>query len=161
MEERQRAEAEERTQRANEKAFHDLMPAVQRWAAGEGEVSEIKRFGRRPELRLLTLMPSEMKHKVSSFQWTQYMTSGLQRIEVRAIAHKLRDRDVPASADPFRAILKERILGYGEPSAAELGTMPAFASSSSPSRASSSPDRACGGCTPASDRRRLHGRRTA
>ena len=57
------------------------MPAVQRWAAGEGEVSEIKRFGRRPELRLLALMPSEMKHKVSSFQWTQYMTSGLQRIE--------------------------------------------------------------------------------
>ena len=95
VEERRRAEAEERSQRANEKAFHDLMPAVQRWAAGEGEVSEIKRFGRRPELRLLTLMPSEMKHKVSSFQWTQYMTSGLQRIEVRAIAHKLRDRDVP------------------------------------------------------------------
>ena len=67
MEERLRAYAE-RTQRANEKAFHDLMPAVQRWAAGEGEVSEIKRFGRRPELQLLTLMPSEMKHKVSSFQ---------------------------------------------------------------------------------------------
>ena len=39
-------------------------------------------FGRRKELQLLVMTADEMRTKVPSFQWTQMMTSGLERQEV-------------------------------------------------------------------------------
>ena len=39
-------------------------------------------------MQLLVMSPLEMKQRVSAFQWKQYMTSGLSKGEVRAIAHQ-------------------------------------------------------------------------
>ena len=51
------------------------------------------------------------------------MTSGLQRREVRALAHNLGMR-VPAQAAPFIQLLQDRVASYGEPTSAELRDEP-------------------------------------
>ena len=56
----------------------------------------VRRYQRRKELQLLAMSPAEMKTKVPSFGWQQMMTSGLEREEVRALAHCLRQPGVPA-----------------------------------------------------------------
>ena len=64
----------------------------------------------------------EMKLQFSEYQWTQLMTSGLQKPEVRAIAHHLQvTPDVPSQASKFIGIVAERVQSYGEPSDEECG----------------------------------------
>ena len=110
----------EKYHRANAKALDDLLPTVRRWAAGEGDAAAVKRFGRRRELQLLVLEPAEMPLHFSAYQWTQLMTSGLERHEVRAIAASLRRQGVPSQAAGFTEIVRERVFGFGEPTPAEL-----------------------------------------
>jgi len=71
-------------------------------------------FGRRKELQLLVMTADEMRTKVPSFQWTQMMTSGLERQEVRALAHCLRQPGVPATAAPFVELLRTRIATFAQ-----------------------------------------------
>ena len=66
------------------------------------------------------MTPEQMRGKFSSFQWTQMMTSGLQRDEVRALGHYLKQEGMPAHAAPFIEIVGQRIYSYGEPTADEL-----------------------------------------
>ncbi|KAL3910432.1 MAG: hypothetical protein SGPRY_009057, partial [Prymnesium sp.] len=50
----------------------------------------VRRFKRRRELRLLLMSPEEMKSAIPNVEWQQMMTSGLEREEVHALAHCLR-----------------------------------------------------------------------
>ena len=54
-EEVKNAAARARVERANRLAYERLMPRVRGWASGEGPPAEVKRFGRRQELQLLTM----------------------------------------------------------------------------------------------------------
>lgn len=55
----------------------------------------VRRFKRRRELRLLLMSPEEMKSAIPNVEWQQMMTSGLEREEVHALAHCLRQPGVP------------------------------------------------------------------
>ena len=46
---------------ADTAAYSRLAPLVAGWAAGKGTSAELKRYGRRQELRLLMLSPTELK----------------------------------------------------------------------------------------------------
>ena len=48
------------------------------------------------------------------------MTSGLERREVRALAHLLLDPEVASQATAFAAIVRQKIFDYGAPTTAEL-----------------------------------------
>ena len=117
-------ERRERVDRANRLAFDAVLPVVSSWAAGEGSPSDLKRFGRKQELQLLVMTPAEMKRQLSALQWQQLMTSGLQRPEVRAIAHHLKQDGLPSQAVPFVDKVKSRVAEYGEPTPEELGPSP-------------------------------------
>ena len=67
---------------ANYAAHLEMLPIVQQWAEGVGDTSKVRRFGRRQELQILGMAHEAMRLKVSPFQWTQMMTSGLEKREV-------------------------------------------------------------------------------
>ena len=89
---------------ANAAAFAEVVPVVAAWARGEGSAAELKRFGRRQELKLLVQSGVELA-TVSTFAWTQFMTSGLQPAEVspRAAAAN------PAASRPLAAHLPPHV----------------------------------------------------
>ena len=65
-----------RFQAANQVAYETLLPTVRLWEEGRdprGDASKVKRFGRRPELRLLVMDPEDIRTKVTAYQWTQYV----------------------------------------------------------------------------------------
>jgi hypothetical protein len=117
---RQAAIDEQRQRRANEAAFEHVQPLVCEWAAQRGEASAVKRYARRPELRLLVLNLDELKEAIQTQQWRQFSTSGLKEDEVRALTHHLsRSGTHSAVAAPFLRMLHERVATYEVPPPSE------------------------------------------
>ena len=111
--EKREAELISKLRTADQLAYESRLPLAKQWAEGAGDEKMVKRFQRRKELQLLVMGPEEMKQSVPSFQWTQMMTSGLEKEEVRALAHCLRQPGVPAQAAPFIELLRSRIMSFG------------------------------------------------
>ena len=84
-------------------AFRQLAPSVAAWGRGEGTEEELKRFARRPELRLLAQSGAEMAG-ISTYQWGQLGSSGLSPAEVRP--HPLCSKaTLQPTLDPIRGNL--------------------------------------------------------
>ena len=49
--------------KANENAYAKLLPTLEKLAAGEGDKSQVKRYGRRQELQLMNMPPGELKNR--------------------------------------------------------------------------------------------------
>eukprot|EP00964_Phaeocystis_antarctica_P149344 scaffold116462_cov54-Phaeocystis_antarctica.AAC.1 len=107
------AAALQKLQRAEELAYEAALPLCVQWAAGQGEPKLVKRYARRKELQLLPMETEALKLQVPGYEWRQFMTSGLQRAEVQALAYKLRQPGVPSQAAPFIEVLRQRIYSYG------------------------------------------------
>ena len=107
---------------ADEAAYASIAERVAALSRGEGEPRLVRRFERRRELQLLVMAPLEMKSRVPGHEWTQMMTSGLERVEVRALAHRLRQPGVPAQAAPFVELLRQRIFSFGADGSHAVGS---------------------------------------
>ncbi|KAL1522546.1 hypothetical protein AB1Y20_017532 [Prymnesium parvum] len=99
---------------ADRLAYDACLPMAKQWAEGEGDEKLVRRFQRRKELQLLVMTPEKMKRAIPHVEWQQMMTSGLDRDEVRALSHCLRQPGVPAQAAPFIELLRTRIFSFGE-----------------------------------------------
>ena len=107
------AAALQKLQRAEELAYDAALPLCMQWAEGRGEPKLVKRYARRKELQLLVMDAEALKLQVPTYEWRQFMTSGLQRAEVQALAYKLRQPGVRAAlADAREAaeLPKQRAL---------------------------------------------------
>lgn len=115
-----KVEMDKRVQRAVLNAYYRVVPQAEEWAAGRGAADEIKRFTRRKELQIITIAPHELRLKIPSPLWRQFMTVGLHKDEIRAILHHLRQPGVPGESQAFAKLLKQKVEEYGEPTDAEL-----------------------------------------
>lgn len=96
------------------RAYEEIAPAMRLLSQGQGTPKELKRFERRKELQLLIMSPSELRERITSFEWSQMMTSGLEPQEVRALAHFLRLPAMPPQSAAFAEQVRHRILSFGD-----------------------------------------------
>ena len=102
--------------------FARSMPAIEALQRGEGDESEIRRYGRKLELQLLLKSPEEFK-QLSKFQWQSMSTSGLRRDEICCLVHVLSNKkDVrghgprsPARPLPPTLLLDATPTTYAQP----------------------------------------------
>ncbi len=89
---------------------------------GRGDEAELKRFSRRPELKLLVQELAELK-MLSSYQWQNMSCSGLKPHEMRALLHLFTPpKPVPKHAEAFVGNLRERV-GLKIPSEADVSQL--------------------------------------
>ncbi|EOD23755.1 hypothetical protein EMIHUDRAFT_457891 [Emiliania huxleyi CCMP1516] len=90
------------------------------WAAlsnGEGDVSEVRRFRRKPELGLLVSSTEDIK-KISPYNWRNMGCSGLTEQELRCLLVRLGEPGMPGQADEFKKMIIAR-LGTKSPTDAQ------------------------------------------
>ncbi|EOD39231.1 hypothetical protein EMIHUDRAFT_439904 [Emiliania huxleyi CCMP1516] len=103
---------------ANAKVHGALGWLWQTLAGGEGEVSEVRRFKRKPELGLLVSDAEELR-KLSPYAWRNMGCSGLRPQEMRCLVHVLGRPGMPAHAEDFLKMLQVK-LGQTVPSEQEV-----------------------------------------
>eukprot|EP00962_Isochrysis_galbana_P038636 scaffold13728_cov90-Isochrysis_galbana.AAC.3 len=109
----QERERETMAKWAAQTAVNDRVMSALAWLwpmleAEKGDVSEVRRFQRKPELRLLVTTNDDMK-KISPYHWRNMGCSGLRPQELRCLAVCLSKPGVPAQSDDFKKMVQAKI----------------------------------------------------
>ena len=92
----------------NERVGKALQPRWRSLLAGEGEASEVRRFQRHPELRLLVASDTDLK-MISPYDWRNMACSSLREQELRCLSSRLDTPGMPAQADGFKRAIAARL----------------------------------------------------
>ena len=104
-----------------------VWPALSR---GEGDLAEVRRFKRRPELQLLVATDEDLR-RISAYSWRNMACSGLREQELRCIFVRLSQPGVPGQADEYKKAVAACVAAVpSETKLRELCEPPAAASPS-------------------------------
>ena len=75
---------------------------------GEGDPSEMRRFGRKPELKLLVMDVGEMK-MISTYNWQNMSTGALKMTEMYGLVHSMSQPGMPKQSEAFLGMVQKKV----------------------------------------------------